>query len=83
MVVQEVSEDRVGTNDKEEERVNGEGAEKGDEEEKEEEEASDSPEEGDETSKFDTSNFHDKYSLEVVRTDWQFEADRLLFLYGN
>ena len=45
MVVQEVSEDRVGTNDKEEERVNGAGAEKGDEEEKEEEDASDSPEE--------------------------------------
>ena len=43
MVVQEVSEDRVGTNDKEEERVNGAGAEKGTE--KEEEDASDSPEE--------------------------------------
>ena len=44
MVVQEGSEERVGTNGKEEERVNGAGDE-GDEEQEKEENASDSPEE--------------------------------------
>ena len=44
MVVQEGSEERVGTNGKEEERVNG-AADQGDEEQEKEENASDSPEE--------------------------------------
>ena len=44
MVVQEGSEERVGTNGKEEERVNG-AADQGDEEQEKEESATDSPEE--------------------------------------